>query len=209
MLKRISQAIRFTWYRTCARLYLSWRTYVTILLVMVMAVILAQGIKGIYLDTTAPGEELKSRLALTAKVTDERLTGWVYKNSTRISVSMSKDIVGYSMNTKHPLLMLALVSAESEFTPTAVSVAGAKGLTQVMWKIWGPDLIKAGIAKEERDLFDPSISIRAGEYVLVKCLTASGGDVTKALERYLGGKDGFYTKKILSRLADMYVLVQP
>jgi hypothetical protein len=139
--------------------------------------------------------------------TETSLTKWVYDHSNKISMKTATYIVKEALKTNKPLLLLALPHVESEFTPTAVSNVGAKGLTQVMWRTWGPDLIKMGIAKEERDLFDIDVSIQAGNYVLDQCLKQSGGDVAKTLERYLGGRDGYYKNRITENLANLYILV--
>ncbi len=190
-----------------------FKRWVTLLFVVAMTFLLAYGVVGLTGHTSwnrvvPQGDELRTYLASNQQATRNHLVTWVYANSSRTSNSMTTEIVRCCMGSEYPLLMLALISVESEFNPTAVSNVGAKGLTQVMWKVWGADLIKAGIAKEERDLFDIKISILAGEYVLKKCLVASNGNVEKALERYLGGRDGYYTRRITARGMDMYVLTR-
>lgn len=136
------------------------------------------------------------------------LVKWVYDNSKNISMGTSQSIVKEAMKTNKPLLILALTEVESNFVPTAVSSKGAVGLTQVMYDIHKQDLSKLGIAKEKRDLFDVSPAIQAGNLILDSCLVQSKGDVTKALERYLGGQDGAYVKRILSHLANLYILTR-
>ena len=76
---------------------------------------------------------------------EQRIVDWVYDHSTRTSRRMAKDWVDGALKTNKPLLILAVSMQESEFNPTAVSDKGAKGGTQVMWKYWGPELVKAGI----------------------------------------------------------------
>jgi hypothetical protein len=148
---------------------------------------------------------VKVNKSLDPEVVETRLVKWVYDHSNKISMKTAKIIVDESMKTNKPLLILALSQVESEFVPTAVSNMGAKGITQVMWKYHGTDLIKAGICKEERDLFDPDISIKAGNFVLDGCLK-QGVDIEKALKAYLGGKDGFYKNRITENLANLYLL---
>lgn len=136
-----------------------------------------------------------------------RMVKWVFDHSTRTSKRTAKEWVDESLKTNKPLLILALTMQEGEFNPTAVSDKGAKGGTQVMWKYWGPELIKAGICNEERDLFNIDVAVKAGNFVLDVCLKQGGGDITKSLVAYLGGRDGYYKNRITDNLANLYVLV--
>jgi soluble lytic murein transglycosylase len=95
---------------------------------------------------------------------------------------------------------------ESNFTPTALSNKGAMGLTQVMPKYHRKNLIKAGIITTDRDLFNIGASIKAGDMILSEHLAQTNNDVTKALDKYLGGKDGVYVKRIQANLANLYIL---
>lgn len=141
------------------------------------------------------------------KLEEKALTRWVYQNSERISIHSAETIVRESMKTNKPLLLLALINAETNFVPTAVSSKGAVGLTQVMFNVHGKLLIERGIIKEKRDLFDLATSIRAGDVILSGYLQQSHGDVAKALERYLGQSNTYYSYKVLSNLANLYVMV--
>lgn len=134
------------------------------------------------------------------------LTKWVYNNSGQISTDTAEWIVAACMQTKRPLLMLALISAESDFIPSALSKKGAMGLTQVMFDVHKKMLIEQNIIKEKRDLFNIDANVRAGYYILEMYLKESNGNITKALEKYLGGRDGIYVLKILTCLANLYVL---
>ena len=78
-----------------------------------------------------------------------------------------------------PALVRAVVKAESNFTPTAVSKAGAKGLMQLM-----PGTASAyGVT----DPFDPVQNVFAGTAFLGSLLRRYGGDVTRALAAYNAG----------------------
>jgi len=146
---------------------------------------------------------------IVQNVKDEAvLTKWVYEHSDFISIDTAREIVRYSMQTKNPLLTIALIHVESEFKPTAISRAGAIGLTQVMFRYHGDMLIKAGIIKERRDLLNVRNSIQAGDAVLGMYMKETKGDVEKALHKYLGGRDGFYVNKIAKTVMTLYVLTQ-
>jgi soluble lytic murein transglycosylase-like protein len=75
-------------------------------------------------------------------------------------------------------LVVAVISVESSFRPSAVSRAGAKGLMQLM-----PYTAKRlGIA--ERDLFDPAKNILGGVRLLAVLLRHYDGDVISTLVAY-------------------------
>ena len=78
-----------------------------------------------------------------------------------------------------PSLVRAVVKAESNFDPSAVSKAGAKGLMQLM-----PGTASAyGVTNP----FDPVQSVFAGTAFLGSLLRRFGGDVTRALAAYNAG----------------------
>lgn len=160
----------------------------------------------LYLMSMVP-DNVPINIEGTAKA-EAILTKWVYEHSKQISAATCKTIVQESLKTNKPLLIIALIEVESNFTPTAISSKGAIGLTQVMPGVWEKELISKGIIKERRDLFNVVPSVSAGDMILSFFLKQSKGDVTKALESYLGGQDVSYVKRILSHLANLYVLVE-
>ena len=143
---------------------------------------------------------------VSARNTEPLLTKWIYDHSKQISKEACKEIAEECLKTNKPLALLAIMEAESNFVPTAVSSKGAIGLGQIMPGVHEKELIGRGIIKERRDLFDITPNIRATHHIFSMCLTQSKGDVPKALEMYLGGQDGAYVKRILSNLANLYII---
>jgi soluble lytic murein transglycosylase-like protein len=84
-----------------------------------------------------------------------------------------------------PVLLLAVMAVESSFDRHAVSVAGARGLMQIL-PAAHPQLI-AGAT----DLSDPAINVRIGSTILRRYLDESDGDIDAALFRYSGGGRGY------------------
>jgi len=187
--------------------YLNWRVVLTALVCCVVVLVLTHKSHFERLGLLASEKfEKKIPLTLTSDKETDVLTKWVYEHSKQISLTTSREIAKEAMKTNKPLLMLALIEVESNFVPTAVSNKGAIGLTQVMPVYHEKSITAKGIIKERRDLFDVVPSIQAGNFVLDSCLTQSKGDVSKALESYLGGQDKWYVNRILSNLANLYML---
>lgn len=87
-----------------------------------------------------------------------------------------------------PFLLLALVRQESFFDDTAVSSAGALGLTQVMPATAAEIAADLGIADfKDGDLLDSETSLRFGAHYLAAQVAGFGGNLHAALAAYNGG----------------------
>jgi len=89
-----------------------------------------------------------------------------------------------------PALLLAIIAVESSFDRHAVSVAGARGLMQVM------PTAHRDLVAHVKDLSDPATNVRIGAAIFRGYLDDADGDVETALVRYNGG-----TKRYARRVA--------
>jgi soluble lytic murein transglycosylase-like protein len=125
-------------------------------------------------------------------------------------------IEGYVSNTVliakevkiDPVLLLAIISVESNFNPLIKSGAGAEGLMQVMTLIHKDKYaLYGGIG----DAIKPEVNIRVGAYIL-KYLIATTGSLRGGLKYYVGAanaeNDGGYADKVIAERNRLIVLCQ-
>ncbi len=96
-----------------------------------------------------------------------------------------------------PLLIIAVMAVESRFNPIAESMAGAKGLMQVIPKYHGDKLKGYG---GEDSVFDPQTNILVGAQILKEYI-AKTGSVNLALQMYAGAlndAEDLYTNKVMT-----------
>jgi soluble lytic murein transglycosylase-like protein len=100
-----------------------------------------------------------------------------------------------------PLLVLAIISVESAFNPTAQSRRGAQGLMQVRTRVHAERFEPFG---GRLAAFDPWANIHVGISILKDYLTREG-TVERALKSYVGAAqrpdDGGYGAKVLGERA--------
>ena len=108
-----------------------------------------------------------------------------------------------------PILLLAVISVESNFNPLIKSHAGAEGLMQVMTAIHQDKYALYGGAS---DAVKPEVNIRVGAYIL-KYLIATSGSLRNGLKFYVGAansdNDGGYTDKVMAERNRLISLCQP
>jgi len=97
-----------------------------------------------------------------------------------------------------PVLLLAVISVESNFNPNTRSHAGAEGLMQVMTSVHKDKYALYGGTAEA---VKPEVNIRVGAYIL-KYLIATAGSLRNGLKYYVGAAnaedDGGYTDKVMA-----------
>lgn len=100
--------------------------------------------------------------------------------------AIAEAIVKFSNKYKLPVdLVVAVTQTESNFRPSAVSSADARGLMQVMWKYHGARLQALKIAKKKEDLHKIDAGVEAGCLVLSSYIKEEKS-ATRALGRYYG-----------------------
>lgn len=139
-----------------------------------------------------PNEQLTEFIAIFVKDRQPRV-------STDVANLISKAVVKYS--NEHDLppgLLVGIIEAESRYDPMALSSARARGLMQIMFKVWG----KALKIKGYKELYEIDPNIKYGSRIL-KILLKQEGSLSKALSKYLGTtKSGKYRAGVLSTFAE-------
>jgi soluble lytic murein transglycosylase-like protein len=97
-----------------------------------------------------------------------------------------------------PLLIIAVIAVESRFNPIAESVAGAKGLMQIIPKYHAAKFREFG--GDKYAVFDPETNILVGAKILKEYL-ARTGSLSTALQLYVGAPaddDETYSDKVMT-----------
>ena len=121
----------------------------------------------------------------------------------QVALGQAQQFVEYAYRSSRevkvdPFLILAVISVESAFDPTAQSTRGAQGLMQVLTRVHKDKFTPFGGVTAA---FDPLANIRVGAQILKGYLTRDGS-VERALKSYVGAAllphDGGYGEKVLS-----------
>ena len=97
-------------------------------------------------------------------------------------------------------LIVGVIEIESFFNPMAKSKAGARGLMQIIFGVWSN---KFNLSTE-RKLHDIKLNINIGTAILRYYINSNNNSVTKALQAYNGGGDG-YADKVYSSVGKFLV----
>ena len=119
----------------------------------------------------------------------------------RVSQDVTLDFVRLAFAAGHhmgvdPLLIIAVMAVESSLNPIAESVAGAKGLMQIIPKYHAEKLEAFG---GEKAVFEPRANIVVGSQILREYIQRAG-DVNLGLRIYGGGPvdgENHYPAKVL------------
>ena len=117
----------------------------------------------------------------------------------RISRNATREYLGHAYREAgrlglDPLLLVAVISVESNFNPIAESTAGAVGLMQVI-----PRFHQDKFEPDRESVLQPSTNIRIGALVLKQYIRRAGG-LVEGLQLYNGSADdenNAYANKVL------------
>jgi soluble lytic murein transglycosylase-like protein len=131
----------------------------------------------------------------------------------RVSQDVAFDLVSHAHTVGRqlqldPLLIIAVIAIESRFNPIAESVAGAKGLMQIIPKYHGDKLEEFGGAQA---VFDPETNIQVGSKILREYIRRTG-NLGMGLQMYagaLGDNEDQYTRKVLNERARLQQVLSP
>ena len=163
---------------------------------------------GIALATPAAVEEAAPTLAVVrpdeaapvASKKIEALAAFLAKKY-RVSLDVTQQLVStaYTQGARagvDPLLIIAVMAVESSFNPIAESVAGAKGLMQIIPRYHAD---KFDATEGESAMLDPETNIQVGARVLKEYIHRGGGLIS-GLQLYNGSatdNNNAYANKVL------------
>lgn len=146
-----------------------------------------------------PASLVPSRATSIRRQQIEKLAGFFAKKY-RVSAEATREYLAHAYHEADrigldPLLLVAVISVESNFNPIAESSAGAVGLMQVI-----PRFHTDKFAPEEESALAPHINIRIGALALKQYIRRAGG-LVEGLQLYNGAAEDettAYANKVLS-----------
>ena len=150
---------------------------------------------------------------LMASIHNQRAVADFYEKKykldrAKIEEYVSKTILIAKEVNIDPVLLLAVISVESNFNPNTKSHAGAEGLMQVMTSVHKD---KYAIFGGTSEAVKPEVNIRVGAYIL-KYLIATAGSLRNGLKYYVGAAnapdDGGYADKVMAERNRLISLCQ-
>ncbi len=142
------------------------------------------------------------RAALPLDAQQRAVAGFITRKYG-VSAEVVQELVRIAFAAGHqfgvdPMLVVAMMAVESSFNPIAESVAGAKGLMQVIPKY---HLEKFADYGGENTVFDPRVNILVGARILREYLLTASGDLFTALQTYAGAladREAVYSHRVLN-----------
>ena len=146
-------------------------------------------------------DEINRKSATQSEHERDRAISAFLAKRYRVSQDVTLDFVRLAFAAGHhmsidPLLIIAVMAVESSLNPIAESVAGAKGLMQIIPKYHAAKLDAFG---GEKAVFEPRTNIVVGSQILREYIQRAG-DVSLGLRIYGGGPvdgENHYPAKVL------------
>ena len=152
-------------------------------------------------DHAAPLEQLAEEIPGAEELRYRALSTYLARRY-RVSHDVTFDLVSHAHEVGRqigldPLLIIAVIAIESRFNPIAESVAGAKGLMQVIPRYHSDKLQEFG---GEKAVYDPETNIVVGARILKEYIRVTG-NVSSALQMYAGAlsdSEDQYTHRVMN-----------
>ena len=138
----------------------------------------------------------------------DRAIEWLDEKATRAprhQVVQYVDFVSENVEPRFQLLVLTILTIESEGDPKAKSPDGSLGLTQILPRCWEKELKAQGIIKDRKDFFDYRKNILSCQYILQKN-EGERRSLNRTLIRYNHSKK--YVKKVIARMENLKKALQ-
>lgn len=144
-------------------------------------------------DDQADARRLQLLAQLMGSVGDPAMSVRVAKNASYGGINLVSylhpvlAIPNFGQNAPEPALVLGLTRQESEFDPTAVSSAGARGLMQLMPASAKHAATMRGMAYRQNDLSNPAYNMQLGMATIAEYLDRWSGSYVLAIASYNAG----------------------
>jgi hypothetical protein len=155
----------------------------------------------------AENERLQNRVTELEAITNSKsdIKNYILTYYKTVPPAVAEQIAHYlfEKTAEHDVPLVAAVAVtqiESHFNPYAVSTKYARGLMQVMYKVWGKSL---GLTSKYQ-LHDIETNIDCGVRILRIYLDQTNNNMKKALYKYVGG-DSKYGKAVYEAMGQ-YVM---
>jgi|GEM_PF-6258343 len=106
-----------------------------------------------------------------------------------IAIKTNKLCIKHNMDFS---IIVGLMEVESSYNPFAKSKVDARGLLQVMYKVWAKEMN----IKREKDLYGIEYNIDTGIRILKHYIDKNKGNLTKALQNYNGSGGTDFSNKV-------------
>ena len=186
------------------KVYTTSMVAVTTILIVLFAILLVISTQRADYRSKLISCEKKASVSITFEELDEikelKICSYIKQNYRRIPPTtaslIAKNIVKLAKESNIPVsAIVGIIEIESNFDPSQVPSAKARGLMQVRWSVWKDTLKKEINLTSEFDLHKIDNGILSGILVLKYYIDKNSGDLSGALYDYVG-KNKDYVGKV-------------
>lgn len=153
------------------------------------------------------------------RVTKETLQEFMERQNYKLFPELTTIIINgvFEASQKYnvpAIILLSLMSVESNFEYTSVSKTGAIGLFQIskIWldPTWDKSLVSKGLVKHKKDLYNPKVNIMCGAYIMRYYMDMGehkkdSNPIKFSLTKYLGGDKNEHYTNVLNIIGEYHV----